>query len=34
MRLIKPSFEIWKQEPGLEGVYKQIEQAGRTVKIY
>ena len=30
MRLIKPSFEIWEQEPGLEGVYKQIEHAGRV----
>lgn len=30
MRLIKPSFEIWEQEPGLEGVYKQIECAGRV----
>lgn len=29
MRLIKPSFEIWEQESGLEGVYKQIERAGR-----
>lgn len=25
MRLIKPSYEIWKQPSGLEGVYKQIE---------
>lgn len=30
MKLIKPSFEIIEQQPGLEGVYKQIEQAGRT----
>lgn len=30
MELIKPSFEIIEQQPGLEGVYKQIEQAGRT----
>lgn len=30
MRLIKPSFGIIEQQPGLEGVYKQIEQAGRT----
>ena len=29
MKLIKPSFEIWEQEPGLEGIYKQIERAGR-----
>lgn len=30
MKLIKPSFEIIEQQPGLEGIYKQIEQAGRT----
>lgn len=30
MRLIKPSFEILDQQCGLEGVYKQIEIAGRT----
>lgn len=30
MNLIKPSFEIIEQEPGLQGVYKQIELAGRT----
>lgn len=30
MRLIKPSFEIWDQQEGLEGMYKQIELAGRT----
>jgi thymidylate synthase (FAD) len=30
MRLIKPSFEIIEQKPGVEGVYKQIELAGRT----
>ena len=30
MRLIKPSYEIWEQEPGLEGIYKQIERAGRV----
>ena len=30
MNLIKPSFEIIEQEPGLLGVYKQIELAGRT----
>lgn len=30
MRLIKPSFEIWGQEAGLEGIYKQIERAGRV----
>lgn len=30
MRIIKPSFEIWDQEEGLEGVYRQIERAGRV----
>lgn len=30
MKLIKPSFTILHQAPGLEGVYKQIELAGRT----
>lgn len=30
MRLIKPSFFIWGQQEGLEGVYKQIERAGRV----
>lgn len=30
MKLIKPSFEIWNQPAGLEGVYKQIEGAGRV----
>lgn len=30
MRLIKPSFSIWDQQEGLEGVYKQIEHAGRV----
>lgn len=30
MKLIKPNFEIIPQEEGLEGVYKQIELAGRT----
>ena len=29
MKLIKPSFKIWEQEPGLEGIYKAIERAGR-----
>ena len=29
MKLIKPSFEIREQPSGLEGVYKQIERAGR-----
>lgn len=30
MKLIKPSYEILPQAPGLEGVYKQIEKAGRV----
>lgn len=30
MRLIKPYSEIWEQLVGLEGVYKQIERAGRV----
>lgn len=30
MKLIKPSFEIWEQSVGLEGVYKQIEKVGRV----
>lgn len=30
MRLCKPSFEIWEQPAGLEGVYKQIEKVGRV----
>ena len=30
MKLIKPSFEILNQGPGLEGIYKQIEKAART----
>lgn len=30
MRLCKPSFEILGQSPGLEGIYKMIELAGRT----
>lgn len=29
MRLIKPHFEIWEQEPGIQGIYKAIEKAGR-----
>lgn len=29
MKLIKPSFAIWEQPAGLQGVYKQIEKAGR-----
>lgn len=30
MKLIKPSFEIWEQPSGLEGIYKQIERCGRV----
>lgn len=30
MKLIRPSFEIIEQVPGIEGLYKQIELAGRT----
>lgn len=30
MKLIKPSFEILEQGLGLQGIYKQIELAGRT----
>lgn len=30
MRLIEPSYEILEQQDGLQGVYKQIELAGRT----
>lgn len=30
MRLIKPYSEIWEQLAGPEGVYKQIERAGRV----
>ena len=30
MKLIKPSYEILNQSPGLQGVYEQIELAGRT----
>ena len=30
MKLIKPSFEIYEQGPGLGGIYEAIEMAGRT----
>lgn len=30
MRLIKPYCEIIEQQPGVDGIYKQIELAGRT----
>lgn len=29
MKLIKPSHKIWEQAPGIDGVYKAIEKAGR-----
>lgn len=29
MKILKPSVEIIKQDPGIEGIYKAIEQAGR-----
>lgn len=30
MRLIKSSVEILEQEPGIEGIYKQVERTGRV----
>lgn len=30
MKFIKPSYEILEQSPGLKGIYKAIEVAGRT----
>ena len=30
MKLIKSSYEIIPQEPGIEGIYKAIELAGRV----
>ena len=30
MRYEKAKYEIWEQEPGIEGIYKQIERAGRV----
>ena len=30
MRLINSDLEILEQQPGLDGIYKIIEQAGRT----
>ena len=30
MRLCKPHFEILEQQPGIDGIYKMIELAGRT----
>lgn len=34
MKLIKPYFGIIEQQPGLTGMYKQIELAGRTLNTY
>ena len=25
-----PQFEIWNQEPGMDGIYRQVERAGRV----
>lgn len=30
MKLIRPSAEIWTQEPGISGIYKQIERCARV----
>ena len=30
MNILQPSFEIWLQEPGLQGIYRQVERAGRV----
>lgn len=30
MNLIKPKFEILEQQPGIDGIYKMVELAGRT----
>lgn len=30
MKLIKPTVELIKQKEGLQGIYEQIEMAGRT----
>ena len=30
MKIINPNVEILEQLPGIEGIYKQIEKAGRT----
>lgn len=29
MKLVKPNYEIWEQAPGIDGLYEQIERAGR-----
>ena len=30
MKVISPTFEIWPQKPGMEGIYQQVERAGRV----
>ena len=30
MKLVEQSYKIVEQEPGIQGIYKAIEQAGRT----
>ena len=30
MKVTEPKVEIWEQEPGINGIYKQIERAGRV----
>lgn len=30
MKIIQPQYEIWEQAPGEEGIYKQVERAGRV----
>ena len=30
MKITEPKVEIWEQEPGINGIYKQIERAGRV----
>ena len=28
-----PQFEIWNQEPGIDGIYRQVERAGKAKTI-
>ena len=30
MKLVKPSYEIVEQQPGINGIYRAIESAGRV----
>ena len=30
MKFLQPSFEIWQQEVGIDGIYRMIERAGRV----